>query len=85
MEHMFCLLINQKQDGITFLTVDLMLNKTQDKVSTIQNMFITTIFTLMPMPNQDKLDKSMEPIQGIFYQKANSMMKVDGENYLKPI
>lgn len=85
MELMFCLLINQKQDGITFQTVDLMLNKTQDRENTTQNMFITTIFTLMPMLDQDRLEKLRELMLDNFYQKANSMMKVDGEKYLEPI
>lgn len=79
MELTFFLLINLKQDGITFQTVDLMLNKIPGKVSTTQSMFITTISTLMSMSNQEKLEVLKEQIPVNSYPKASSMMKADGE------
>jgi len=76
---MYFLLISQKQVGITSQTVDLMLNKTQDKVSTIQSMFITTTFTLMFMSNQDKPEELRAQTQVNSFQKVSSMTRADGE------
>ena len=79
-ERMFCLLINLRQDGITFQTVDLTLNKTPDMVNSLQSMFIITISTLMLMKSQDKREVFKEPIQINSFKKVNSLMNPDGDN-----
>ena len=79
MVHMYSLPISQKQDGTIFQTVDLMLSKTPDKVSTIQNTSTITTFTLMSMLIQEQLGELREPVLGNISQKVNSMTKADGE------
>jgi hypothetical protein len=76
---MYFSLISQKRVGTIFQIVDLMLNKTQDKVSTIQSMFTTTTFTLMSMSNQDKPEELQAPMQVNSFQRVSSMTRADGE------
>ena len=75
-----CLLTNPRQDGIISQTVDLILNKILDMVSTTQNMFITTIFILMLMKNPDNPEEFRVPAQINSFKKVNSPMNQDGEN-----
>jgi len=79
-EQMFCLLINLRQDGTTFQTVDLILNKTPDMENSTLSMSIITISILMSMKSQDKLEELKEQMQINSFKKGNSLMNPDGDN-----
>jgi len=80
MEPTFCSLINLRQDGTTFQTVDLILNKTPDTENSTQNMFIITISILTLMKNQDKQEEPKDQMQINSFKKDNSLMNPDGDN-----
>jgi len=80
MERMFCLLINLRQDGITFQTVDLILNKTPDMENSTQSMSIITTSILMFMKNLDKQEEFKEQTEINSFKKVNSLMNPDGDN-----
>jgi len=80
MERMFCSLIKLRLDGITFQTVDLILNKTPDMENSTQSMSIITISILMLMKNLDKQEEFKEQVQINSFKKANSLTNPDGDN-----
>lgn len=80
MELMSSLPTNQRPDGITSQTVDLILNKTLDMESITLNMFIITTFTPMCMKSQEPPGASKELITINSLEKENSLMSLDGDH-----
>ena len=75
----FCCLISLKQDGTTFQTVDSILSRTLDMVSTTQSTFIITTCILMFMSNLDKQEVLKELIKVNSSRRVNSQMSPDGD------
>jgi len=80
MERMFCSLIKLKQDGITFQTVDLILNKTPDMENSLQSTSIITTSILMLMKSLEPQEEFKELDQINTFKKDNSRTNPDGDD-----
>ena len=64
-----------------FQIEDSILKQIQDMENIFQNMFIIIICTLMFMKNQENLEELKEQIMVNFFQKVNSAMNLNGDQF----
>ena len=69
----------QKLVGITYQTVDLILNKTPDMENSLQSTSIITTSTLTLMKNLEPQEVLKEQVQTNTFLKANSRTNPDGD------
>ena len=76
---MFCWLTRLRLAGTTCQTEVLTQKRTQDTVNSIQNMYITTTFTLTLMRSLELQEVPLVRTLVVSYQEVNSMMRADGD------